>query len=106
MLAPIRCIIEMSNSLLGRIQDSSLSFDLTVIFNTASFLLNQVQSNLDVSLLDQNKLQVKLGSFNLKSEVIQPVIDIFSAQAKTQQLTLVLEYDMPEVKVEIDKMRT
>lgn len=79
MLAPIRCIIEMTNSLLGRIQDSSLSFDLTVVFNTASFLLNQVQANLDVGLLDQNKLQVKLSPQNLKAEVIQPVIDIFSA---------------------------
>lgn len=79
MLAPIRCIIEMTNSLLGRIQDSSLSFDLTVVFNTASFLLNQVQANLDVGLLDQNKLQVKLSPQILKAEVIQPVIDIFSA---------------------------
>jgi light-regulated signal transduction histidine kinase (bacteriophytochrome) len=79
MLAPIRCIIQMASSLLDRCQDSSLSFDLTVIFNTSSFLLNQVQSNLDYSLLDQNKLQAKLSEHSLKSDVVQPVLDIFAA---------------------------
>jgi light-regulated signal transduction histidine kinase (bacteriophytochrome) len=47
MLAPIRCIISIVGSLMDRVQDSSLDFDLTVINNTASFLLNQVQSNLN-----------------------------------------------------------
>jgi light-regulated signal transduction histidine kinase (bacteriophytochrome) len=57
MLAPIRCIISIVGSLMDRVQDSSLDFDLTVINNTASFLLNQVQSNLNYSLLDQGRLQ-------------------------------------------------
>lgn len=70
MLAPIRCIIQMASSLLERCQDASLSFDMTVIFNTASFLLNQVQSNLDHSLLDQNKLKANLTEHSLIGDVV------------------------------------
>ena len=42
MLAPIRCIISMTESLLTKFKESAESFDLKIIFNTASFLLNQV----------------------------------------------------------------
>ena len=84
MLAPIRCIISMSSSLLERVEEPTHCFDLTTIFNTASFLLNQVQANLDHNLLDHNKLEAKLAQYSLISEIVQPVIDIFSASAKSQ----------------------
>lgn len=51
-LAPIRCIIAMSQHLKKNDLNKEALFDLTVIHDTASFLLNQVQSNLDKNLLD------------------------------------------------------
>lgn len=70
--------MQMADSLAERIQDSSLFLDINLISTTANFLLNQVQRNLDFTLLDQNKLKAQIGEFNLKEEVLQPVIDIFA----------------------------
>lgn len=53
MLAPIRCIIQIVESM--RIKNKS-SAGLKIIFNTASFLLNQVNQNLDQGMLEQNRL--------------------------------------------------
>jgi signal transduction histidine kinase len=106
MLAPIRCIISMVRSLLERIKDKSHCFELSTISNTATFLLAQVQGNLDQSLLDHNKLEARLAEFSLVSEIVQPIIDIFSATAKSQNVKLKLEADIPEICVKIDKMRT
>jgi Ni2+-binding GTPase involved in maturation of urease and hydrogenase len=57
MLAPIHCIISMVSELRRKARDSE-EFCLTVIYNTAYFLLSQVQSNLDSSLLEANKLKL------------------------------------------------
>jgi len=106
MLAPIRCIISMSRSLLERILDKNHCFELTTICNTASFLLAQVQGNLDQSLLDHNKLEPRLAEFSLVSDIVQPIIDIFSASAESQNVKLKLEANIPEIRVKVDKMRT
>lgn len=70
MLAPIRCIISIASNLIEEIQEHQFINDLTVIYNTSSFLLNQVQSNLDKSLLDQHKLRPKLSEKRLQAEVV------------------------------------
>ena len=70
MLTPIRCVIQITSNLLGKLKDESHRFDLQIIFNTASFLLNQVQGNLDQSLLNQDKLTSKLSDHELKQDVI------------------------------------
>lgn len=84
LLAPIRCIIQLASSLLDKLHDQSafVLSDLNVIFNTASFLLNQVQANLDQSLLEQNKFTPRLSEHQLRDEIVKPVLDIFGEQAK------------------------
>lgn len=54
MLAPIRCVIQITSSLIEKVKEEASRVDLKVIFNTSSFLLNQVHSNLDASLIEQN----------------------------------------------------
>lgn len=54
MLAPIRCVIQITSSLIEKVKEEASRVDLKVIFNTSSFLLNQVNSNLDASLIEQN----------------------------------------------------
>ena len=67
MLAPIKCIIQIAE----QTKQFVAEFDgPTVIYNTASFLLNQVQSNLDQSLLEQDKLQLRLENKLLQEEVV------------------------------------
>ena len=86
MLAPMRCIIQIAHNLIDKVKEETNRVDLKVIFNTSSFLLNQVQSNLDASLIEQNQLKPRLATHNLKSDVIKPVLDIFTAQAKAQKV--------------------
>jgi len=54
MLAPIRCVIQITSSLIEKVKEEASRVDLKVIFNTSGFLLNQVHSNLDASLIEQN----------------------------------------------------
>lgn len=67
----------MTKSLLERVEEPTHCFDLTTISNTASFLLAQVQGNLDHTLLDSNKLEAKLAECSLLADVVQPMLDIF-----------------------------
>lgn len=56
MLTPIRCIISIVKNLLRKLGETNHKRELDVVLNTATFLLNQVQGNLDQSMLDQNRL--------------------------------------------------
>jgi hypothetical protein len=47
-------------------------------------------------------LTPKLANLKLRSDVIQPVIDIFKINAQSQQVQIVLETDLSELEVEID----
>lgn len=60
LLAPLRCVIQMASNLISQVQIPDQAFQLRVIFNTSSMLLNQVQANLDYGLLDQNQLVANL----------------------------------------------
>lgn len=77
LLAPLRCVIEIASSLLEQSHPAQTSLKLRVIFNTASFLLNQVQANMDQGLLSNNKLIINLAEHKLIEDVVSPVIDIF-----------------------------
>ena len=60
-----------------------------------------------MSLLDQEKLSPSPTEQELKKDVVEPVIEIFAAQAITQRVTLQLRSDLPvaDIRVSVDKMR-
>lgn len=95
MLAPIRCIIQMAADLKEKAA-TRFYYDIQIIENTAGFLLNQVQMNLDYGLLQQNKLQAKFDSYLLKEQIICPVVDLFKATAKAKRVEIKLLADTQE----------
>jgi hypothetical protein len=83
MIEPIWCLIYMARSLLERIRDKDHCFELTTIRNTATLLLAHVHGMLDQSYLANNKLETRLTECSLVQEVVQPIIDVFSAAAES-----------------------
>lgn len=106
LLAPIRCIIQMVATLRNEVRKPDKIHKLEVIHNTASFLLNQVQANIDQGLLNLNKLVPNLAAHKIIEDVVSPVLDIFRLQAKVQKVELYFDTSFAEFRVMVDKTRT
>lgn len=50
-----------------------------------------MQQNLDFTLLEQDKLDLKLDIHHIQIDVVQPIVDIFKLQAASQNVTLMIE---------------
>ena len=61
---------------------------------------------MDCTLLDMDKLTPKFEVKKIKEDVIEPIVELFSLQAKSQQVQIVLESEMLDSVVKIDQMRT
>ena len=77
MLAPLRCISSITATLIEQISSRSALKALKVIFSTVNFVLFQVKNNLDYSLIEQNKLNIKKQKRMLKRDIVQPVLTLF-----------------------------
>lgn len=59
MMTPLRSVIQIVTSLRENCEPSQLQ-PLTVVFNTVSLLLSQVQQNMDYSILKHGELNPNL----------------------------------------------
>lgn len=55
MLTPIKCVLQVIKKVKDSCKDKQTESDLSTVENTSKLLLNQVRSNLDGGLLQQEK---------------------------------------------------
>lgn len=76
MLAPLRCIMQICDYMRKQLPVVRHKEPLT-IYNTASFLLNQMQFNLDQNMLEEGRFKPKLEALSLAKEVFEPILHLF-----------------------------
>lgn len=110
MLTPLRCIIQITNQVKDGFSNNSTEYyNLKVVSNTANIVLSQIKGNLDKSLINANQFQPNLEEALLIEDVVRPAVDIFVAQARSQNVQIKIKNQLEDLKtdqfIRIDKLR-
>jgi len=105
MITPLKCVLQIITKIRDSNTNERTDFDLKMVQNTSTLLLNQVRSNLDRSLIMMDMFSPHLEEI-LQFEFIESTVDILSTTASLQDIKIEFVQEQKHDKIVIiDKLR-
>jgi len=73
LLTPLRCVVQVSESLIKKLKDPVLVKHARLIIDTTSLTISQVKCFLDQNVIQSNKFQPQYEKTKLSQAIMDPI---------------------------------